>query len=106
MLEVFKAIKEKHLEAKKIIDGATAEAEKIKQKAAQQGLSVYEETYKAILSQVDQKAIDVKRKIAEEAERELEKLLSNAEERAKEIEKKAEKNIEKAVNAVLNEILQ
>ena len=106
MLEVFKAIKENHLEAKRIIDDATAEVIKIKQEAAQKGLSAYEEAYKAAISQAGQKAIDVKRKTAEEAERELEKLLSHAEEQAKEIEAKAEKNFERAVNAVLDMVLQ
>ena len=106
MLEVFKAIKEKHLEAKRIIDDATAEAEKIKQEGAQKGLSAYEEAYNAVISQAEQEAIEVKRKTAEEAERELEKILSHAEEQAKEIEAKAEKNFEKAVDAVLNMVLQ
>ena len=106
MLEAFKAIKKNHLEAKKIIDEANAEVEKIKQEAAQKGLSVYEEAYKAAVSQAGQKAIDVKRKTAEEAGRELEKLLSYAEEQAKEIEAKAEKNFERAVNAVLDMVLQ
>src|SRR3990170_4562957 len=102
MLEVFKAIKENHLAAIRIIEEATAEVEKIKQEAAQKGLSVYEEAYNAVISQAGQKAIDVKRKTAEEAERELEKILYHAEEQAKEIEAKAEKNFERAVDAVFN----
>ena len=106
MLEVFKAIKEKHLEAKRIIDKATAEAEIIKQEATKKGLNAYGEAYKATISQAEQKAITVKRKTEKEAERELAKLVSDAEERAKEIEAKAEKNFGNAVSTVLNMVLQ
>ncbi|HLB99752.1 MAG TPA: hypothetical protein VJL33_00335 [Candidatus Bathyarchaeia archaeon] len=106
MLEALKAIKEKHLEAKRIIDEANAEADKIIQEAAQQGLREYEIAYKTTIAQAEQKAIDEKRKMAEEAERELGKLLCEAEEQAKEVELKASKNFDKAVDAVFEMVLQ
>jgi len=106
LLEAFKAIKEKHLEAKIIIDEATAQAEKIKKDANQKALSAYEEAYKVTLKQAEQMAKDLKRKAAKDAEHELENIRCQAEKQAKEIEAKAEKNFEKTVNAVLNMVLR
>ena len=106
VLEAFKAIKETHLEAKRIIDAATNEAEKLKKEAEQKALSVYEKAYETNLSQAERKAMGIKRKAVKDAEHELEKFLLNAEDQAKGIEAKARKNFKKAVDSVLDTILQ
>jgi hypothetical protein len=62
MLETFKAIKEKHLEAKRLIEEATKEAERIKQEVTQQGLTVYNEAYEAEVKAAEQDAIELKKK--------------------------------------------
>ena len=106
LIEAFKAIKEKHLEAKRIVEEATAQAEKLKNEAEQKALSVYEEAYEATLSRAEQKALDLKRNTVKDSEYELRRFLSNAEDQAKGIEAKARKNFEKAVDSVLDLILQ
>ena len=106
MLEAFKAIKEKHLEAKKIIEEAMAQAEKLKNEIEQKGIIAYEEAYRTALNQAKRKAIALKRKAEEEAEYELKKFLAKAEDQAKRIEVKASKNFDTAVRSVLNMVLQ
>ena len=93
------------MEAKRIVEEATAQAEKLMSEAEQKALAVYEEAYKNTLSQAEQKAMDLKRKAAKDAEHELAKFLSNAEDQAKGIEAKAKKNFKTAVNSVLNMVL-
>ena len=106
VLEAFKAIKEKHLEAKRIVEEATVQAEKLKNETEQKALSVYEEAYKTTLSQAEQEVTDIKRKAVKDAEYELEKFLSIPEDQAKGIEAKARENFKKAVDSALNMILQ
>ena len=105
LLEAFKAIKEKHVEAKRIVEDATAVAEKLMSEAEQKALNGYEDAYKNTLSQAEQKAMGLKRKAAKDAEHELAKFLSTAEVRAKGIEIKAKKNFKTAVDYVLNMVL-
>ena len=106
VLEAFKAIKEKHLEAKRIVEEATAQAEKLRNRIEQKALIVYEEAYRTTLNQGEQKAMALKRKAEKDAEHELKKFLSNAEDQAKGIEAKASKNFKTAVDSVLNMVLQ
>ena len=105
LLEAFKAIKEKHVEAKRIVEEATAQAEKLMNEAEQKAMNVYEEAYKTTIRQAEQKAMDLKRKAAKDAEHDLAKFLSTAEDQAKGIEAKAKKNFKTAVDSVLNVIL-
>jgi len=106
VLEAFKAIKEKHLVAKKIVEEAMAQAEKLKNEIEQKGIIEYEEAYRTTLNQAKQKAVALKRKAEEEAEHELNKFLAKAEDQAKRIEVKASKNFDTAVSSVLNMVLQ
>ena len=105
LLKAFKAIKEKHLEAKRIIEEATLQAEKLMNEAEQKASNVYEEVYKTTLSQAEQKAMELRRKTAREAEHELAKFIYVAEDEAKVIETKAKKNFKTAVHSVLKMIL-
>jgi len=105
LLEAFKAIKEKHVEAKRIVEEATAQAEKLMNEAEEKALIVYEEAYKLTMRQAEQKAMNLKRKAAKDAEHELATFLSTAEDQAKGIEAKARKNFKTAVDSVLNIVL-
>ena len=106
MLEAFKAIKEKHLEAKNIIEEATAQAEKLKNEIEKKALRVYEEAYRTTLSQAEQKAMALKRKAVKDGEHELDKFLSNAKDQATRIEAKARTKFKTAVDSVLKMVLQ
>ena len=105
MIRVFKAIREKQLEAKAILEEAIAQAEKLKNQIEKEALNVYDEAYKKTLIQAEKKATDLKRQTAKDAENELAKLLSIAEDQAQRIEAKAKKNFKKAVDSVLIMIL-
>lgn len=105
MIRVFKAIREKQLEAKAIVEEAIAQAEKLKNQIEKEALNVYDEAYKKTLIQAEKKATDLKRQAAKDAENELAKLLSIAEDQAQRIEAKAKKNFKKAVDSVLIMIL-
>jgi len=105
LLKAFKAIKEKHLEAKRIVEEATLQAEKLMNEAEQKASKVYEEVYKTTINQAEQKAMELKRKAAREAEHELQKFLIVAEDRAKGVETIAKKKFKTAVHSVLKMIL-
>ena len=102
---MFRTIKETSLEAKRILEEAKAQAERIKKEGEQKASSRYGEVYAATISQAEQKAIDLKRDVAKKAEHELKDTLCQAEQQVKEIEAKATKNFERAVNIVLDEII-
>ena len=93
------------MEAKRIVEEATAQAEKLMNETEQKALTVYEEAYKTTIRQTEQKAMNLKRKAVKVAEHELAKFLSTAEDQAKGIEAKARKNFKTAVDSVLNMVL-
>lgn len=93
------------MEAKRIVEEATAQAEKLREEAEQKGITLYEEAYKTTIRQAEQKAMKIKRKAAKDAEHDLSKFLSIAEGQAKGIEAKARKNFKAAVDSVLNMVL-
>jgi vacuolar-type H+-ATPase subunit E/Vma4 len=106
LLRVFKAILETNLEAKRITDEATAQAEKIKKEAEQKSSEVYEAAYNSILSKAEKEAVELKRKATRDTDLELEKIRSQSEKLAEEIEEQAKKNFEKAVDCVLKEVFR
>jgi len=101
MLEVLKIIKEKQEEAKKIINDASIEAEKIKQGLLQKSVAANEEAFLAEIAQAEKRADELRLHSSLGIDIEIKQLLSTAEQHAKEIEIKAKVNHEKAVNDVL-----
>jgi vacuolar-type H+-ATPase subunit H len=105
VLRVFKEIKEKNIEAKRIIEDAKAQAEEMKEKAQQKSSKVYEITYNRFWEKANQEALELTREAARATEIEIEKIRSSSENAAKEIEEKAKKNFEEAVECALNIVL-
>jgi len=104
MLEVLNIIKEKQQEAKKIINDASVEAEKIKQGLLQKSVAENEKAFLAEISQAEKKADELQKSSSLGIEQEIKQILSTAEQQAKEIEIKAKVNHNKAVNDVLDMI--
>ena len=104
MLEVLNIIKEKQQEAKKIINDASVEAEKIKQGLLQKSVAENEKAFLAEISQAEKKADELQKSSRLGIEQEIKQILSTAEQQAKEIEIKAKVNHNKAVNDVLDMI--
>ncbi len=101
MLEILKVIKEKQQEAKKMIDEASIEAQKIKQDLLQKSVAVNEEAFLAEISQAEQKADELLKSSSLGIDQEIKQIMSKAEQHAKEIEIKAKVTHEKAVKVVL-----
>ena len=104
MLDVLKKIKEKQQEAKKIINDASIEAQKIKQGLIQKSVAVNEEVYLAEIAQAEKRADELQKSRSLGIDQEIKQILSKGELQAKEIEIKAKANHEKAVNNVLDMI--
>ena len=102
MIEVLKIIKEKQQEAKKIINDASIEAEKIKKSLLQESLAANEEAYLAEIAQAEKRADELKKSSSQGIDQEIKQILSTGEQHAKEIEIKAKHNHENAVNDVLD----
>ena len=104
MLEVLNVIKEKQQEAKKIINDASIEAEKIKQGLLQKSLAANEEAFLAEIAQAEKRADELQKSSSLGIDQEIKHILITAEREAKEIEIKAKENHEKAVNDILSMI--
>lgn len=101
LLRVFKEIKEKNLEAKRIIEEAKKEAENLKKAAEQESSTVYKKAYEKVLEQAQKKAEELKKITKRDTETELQKIKSKSQKIADDLETKTEANFEKAVNRVL-----
>ncbi|KKN12146.1 hypothetical protein LCGC14_1019490 [marine sediment metagenome] len=104
MLEILNIIKEDQLKAKKIINNASIEAEKIMQGLLQKSVAANEEAFLAEITQAEKRADELQKSSSSGIDQEIKQILSTAEQQAKEIELKAKLNHEKAVNAVLDMI--
>jgi vacuolar-type H+-ATPase subunit H len=104
MLEVLNIIKENQQKAKKIINNASIEAEKIMQGLLQKSLAANEEAFLAEITQAEKRADELQKSSSSGIDQEIKQILSTAEQQAKEIEIKAKLNHKKAVNAVLDMI--
>ena len=104
MLEVLKKIKEKQQEAKKIINDAIIEAERIKKGLIQKSVAANEEVFLAEIAQAEKRADELLKNTSLGIDQEIKQILSTGEQQAKEIETKAKVNHEKAVNNILNMI--
>jgi len=102
MIEVLKIIKEKQQEAKKIINDAFIEAQKIKKDLLQKSVAVNEEAFLAEIAQAEKRADELKKSSSQGIDKEIKHILSRGEQHAKDIEIKAKINHEKAVNDVLD----
>ena len=102
MIEVLKIIKEKQQEAKKIINEASIEAQKIKHDLLQKSVAANEEAYLAEIAQAEKKADELLNSTSLGIDQQIKQILSKGEQQAKEIEIKAKINHEKAVNNVLD----
>ncbi len=104
MLEILNQIKENQKEAKKIINDASLEAEKIKEGLLKKSVTANEEAFLAEIAQAEKRADESQKSSSLGIDQETKKILSKAEQQAKEIENKAKVNQEKAVNFVLDMI--
>ena len=104
MLEVLDLIKEKQQEAKKIINDASIEAEKIKQGLLQKSVAANVEAFLAEIAQAEKRADELQKSSSLGIGQKLKQILSTAEQQAKDIEIKAKINHEKAINDVLGMI--
>ncbi len=104
MLEVLKIIKENQQEAKKIINDAFIEAEKIKEGLLQKSVTVNEEAFLTEIAQAEKRADESQKSSSLGNDQETKQILSTAEQKAKEIENKVKVNHEKAVNFVIDMI--
>ena len=104
MLEVLKKIKKKNQEAKKIINDASIEAEKIRQGLLKKSVAVNEEAYLAEIAQAEKRAVELQKSNSLGINQKTNQIRSTGEQQAKEIEIKAKINHEKAVNNVLDMI--
>ena len=102
MLEVLNLIKENQEKAKKIINDASIEAEKIKQGLLQKTVAANEEAFLAEIAQAEKRADELQKSSSLGIDEEIKQILSTAEQQAKKIEIKAKINYEKAVNYVLD----
>ena len=104
MLEVLNVIKEKQQEAKKIINDASIEAEKIKQGLLQKSVAENEKAFLGEIAQAEKRADELQKSSSLGMDQKIKQILSTAEQQAKEIEIKAKVNHNKAVNDVLDMI--
>ena len=104
MLEVLDKIKEKQEEAKKIIDEASIEVEKIKQGLLDKSVNANEEAFLTEIAQIEKKANELRKRSLLGIDVKIKEILNKAEQQAKEIEIKAKVNHEKAVNYVVDMI--
>lgn len=104
MLEVLNKIKEIQQEAKKIINDASIEAEKIKQSLVQKSIAANEEAFLTEITQAEKRADELQKSSSLGFDKEMKLILSIAEQQAREIEIKAKVNHEKAVNDVVDMI--
>ncbi len=100
MLEVLNLMKENQQEAKKIINDASIQAEKIKQGLLQKSVAVNEEAFLAEIAQAEKRADELQKSSILGIDQEIKQILSTAEQQAKEIEIKAKVNHEKAPEIV------
>ncbi|MHA1474617.1 MAG: hypothetical protein ACTSRX_00080 [Promethearchaeota archaeon] len=105
MREVLNLIKEKQQEAKKIINDASIEAEKIKQGLLQKSVAANNEGYLAEITQAEKKADELLKTGILGIDQDIKQILITAEQQVKEIEIKAKGNHEKAVNDVVDMLL-
>lgn len=105
MLESFKTILDKEMEAKKLLLEAKEQAEKLKKEAQEKAEQVYSKTYQETIAQAKRKSIEIKEKARMGAERDAQIFLKRAERQKKKILKDTEEKFSEAVDAVLREIL-
>ena len=104
MLEVLKIVKKNQQKAKKIINNASIEAEKIMQGLLQKSVAANEEAFLAEITQAEKRADELQKSSNLGIDQEIKQIQSTAKQKAKEIEIKAKLNHDKAVNAVLDMI--
>jgi len=104
MLEVLNIVKENQQEAKKIINNATIEAEKIKQGLLQKSEAANEEAFIAEIIKAEKRADELLKSSSLGIDQEKKQMMSAAEQQIKKIDIQAKVNHEKAVNAVVDMI--
>ncbi|MHA2130524.1 MAG: hypothetical protein ACW99L_11165 [Promethearchaeota archaeon] len=102
MLDILNIIKEKQQEAKKIINDASIEAEKIKKDLLEKSVTANEEAFLSEITQAEKRAQERLKSSSLGIGQKIKQILSTAEQQAKNIEIKAKTNHEKAVNDVLD----
>lgn len=105
MLRVFEQIKEKDIEAKKLVENARLQAERIKKEADQKAPEVFKAAYNTILEKSDKDIAEYRRKIEIGTENELDKIRTESEKIAEKIEKQIEKKFSDAVDRVCSIVL-
>ena len=104
MLEVLDQIKEIQQEAKKILDEANIEAEKIKESMLKGISTASEDAFLAEIAQAEKNAEELVEQRKDDIKNEIQKMLNNADQQGKAIESKAKSNYAKAVDYIFNMI--
>ena len=105
MREVLDLIKEKQQEAKKIIQDASIEAEKIKKGLLQKSVAANKEGYLVEITLAEKKADELLKTGILGIDQDINQILITAEQQVKEIEIKAKSNHKKAVTDIIDMIL-
>ena len=105
MLESFKTVLDKEMEAKKILLEAKEHAEKLTKEAQEKAEEVFSKTYQDTITQAKRKSTEIKEKARMDAERDAQIFLKRAETEKKKILKDTEEKFSEAVDAILHEIL-
>ena len=104
MFEVLKTITDAEMEARKIVETATVQAEKIKQEVRERLAEIYNEAYEEATAEAKIRSLDLKKKLMEDAKREAEGVLRDAEKQINEIQVKARENFNEVIDAIVGEI--
>jgi F0F1-type ATP synthase membrane subunit b/b' len=105
VLRALKTIAEAEKEAQRIIDAANIQAQEVRRKVAEEAEKAYEETYRQVIIEAKQRAAEAEKKAKSEAEHKTKTILQQAEEQLTSIRAKVKENFDKAVNAALGEVL-
>ena len=105
MLDSFKMVLEKKMQAKKIMIEAKEKAEALLTEAQEEAEEVYKKTYQETIAQAKEKSIEIKDRAKMEAESEGQIFLERSKKQKEKIRMDTEKKFDNAVKTTLNEIL-
>lgn len=88
-----------------ILNGANAEAQRIKKEGEEKARKAFTEAYEEAIARAEQEAAQLVKSAKEDAVRETDGILQEAERQVGDMQAKARKNFDKAVGVVLGEVL-
>ena len=104
MFEVLKTINDAEMEARRIVEKATVQAEKIEQEIREKLEAIYNKAYEEAAADAKLRSLELRKKMMEDAKREAEGVIRDAEKQIKEIQVKSRENFYEVINAILGEI--